>query len=58
MRSIMVISMDGGILLFSESYMKNTGDQDSLEVIQLSSSLFTLYELSRSAYPLKWLQKV
>ena len=58
MKSIMVISMDSGILLFSELFLKDNADQDSLEIIQLASSLFALYELSRSAHPLKWLQKV
>jgi hypothetical protein len=63
MKSLMLLSEESGILLFSDSYEKKS-DLDnqyaSLETIQLSSSLFALYKLSLSLSngALQWLQKV
>jgi hypothetical protein len=63
MKSLMVLSEDSGILLFSDSYEKKqdlNNYSSSLETIQLSSSLFALYKLSLSLSngALQWLQKV
>jgi hypothetical protein len=58
MKSIMAISMDSGILLFSDSNLNNVDNKDSLDIIQLSSSLFALYKISCSSSSLKWLLKV
>jgi hypothetical protein len=54
----MAISMDSGILLFSDSNLNNVDNRDSLDIIQLSSSLFALYKISCSSSSLKWLLKV
>lgn len=54
----MAISMDSGILLFSDSSLNSVDKSDPLDIIQLSSSLFALYKISCSSSSLKWLLKV
>ena len=58
MKSMMTLSEDSGILIFSESYSNDEKVSDSLSDIQLSSSLFALYKLSCTNRALRWLRKV
>jgi hypothetical protein len=63
MKSVLVLSENSGILLFSDSYKKDkeVGKNATLDVIQLSSSLFALYKLSlsnSSGAAVRWLRKV
>lgn len=58
MKSMMTLSEESGILIFSESYSNDEKVSDSLSDIQLSSSLFALYKLSSTNRALRWLRKV
>lgn len=58
MKSVMALSNESGILIFSESYRNDEKIGDSLSDIQLSSSLFALYKLSCTHCALRWLRKV
>lgn len=60
MNSVTVLSGESGILLFSDVYdiISAKDQRASLDIIQLSSSLFALYKIAPSTDSLKWLQKV
>ena len=66
LQGIIITSLDSGILLFSQEYVKNFGMTENIDAMQQSSTLFALYKMSCSEIDdkdfckgnLKWIKKV